>query len=314
MPMDKAERKEITQIKESIARLDDDLDALTTTMELITKEVVDGDEKRKQTQQTLEKKLSAMRSELDSRPLDAHSILNNWNRAIQVSSEKSKQEMENLHLLTTGHKATTETSKLMQKQIATMATLLDQQKVNGLRLDNQTRNALIRGLSKNVSEQITPPLTQNLDKTIGNLSSSVDNSVGKNLARMKTSVSSTMSDARKDMRKVKDEIRADVVSQVVDELEEHRSRTVDVVLTVLGVIAVLLAVVVGGHLLLDIVSTLSQFITDIYLNVVPLRWMSIPWAIGSAIATLAYAALFWGIWRGLTKWDVWDQFKGWWSK
>ncbi|KAB5587395.1 hypothetical protein CTheo_9169 [Ceratobasidium theobromae] len=141
--------------------------------------------------------------------------------------------METLNLLAVGHEATAETSKLMQKQIATMATLLDQQKVNGLSLDNQTRNALIRGLSKNVSEQITPPLTQNLDKTIGSLSSSVDNSVAKNLARMKTSVSSTMNDSRKDMRKVKDEIRVDVGSQVVDEMEEHRSRTVDVVLAVL---------------------------------------------------------------------------------
>lgn len=217
-------------------------------------------------------------------------------------------------MLTVGYEAMTETSNLMQKQIATMATLLDQQKVNGLRLDEQTRNALVRGLSKNVSTQITPPLTEKLDKTIGNLSSSVEHSVTKNLASMKTSVSSTMNDARSDMRKVKDEIRADVVSQVIDELEEHRSRTVDVVLAVLGVIAVLLAVVVGGHLLIDIVSTLSPVIADIYLNVVPLRWMSIPWAIGSAIATLAYAALFWGIWRGLTKWNVWYQFTGWWSK
>ncbi|MDU7287721.1 MAG: hypothetical protein E7L40_09175 [Corynebacterium kroppenstedtii] len=52
MPMDKAERKEITQIKESIPRLDEDIDAISSALERTAHEVVDRDKKRKQTQQT----------------------------------------------------------------------------------------------------------------------------------------------------------------------------------------------------------------------------------------------------------------------
>lgn len=89
MPMDKAERKEITQIKESIPRLDEDIDAISSALERTAHEVVDRDKKRKQTQQTLEAELSQMRGELDSKKLDAPSIVNNWGRAIQLSAKKA---------------------------------------------------------------------------------------------------------------------------------------------------------------------------------------------------------------------------------
>lgn len=89
MPMDKAERKEITQIKESIPRLDEDIDAISSALERTAHEVVDRDKKRKQTQQTLEAELSQMRGELDSKKLDVPSIVNNWDRAIQLSAKKA---------------------------------------------------------------------------------------------------------------------------------------------------------------------------------------------------------------------------------